>query len=94
VGRLRSPGRFCAWFCGIALNVARLWRRHVRLGVPARCQTAPRRAPAHAEAAELAGVSRVRGAVAALPECLRDAMWLFYLQVLTHWEAAAERASR
>lgn len=25
--RLRSPDRFGAWFCGIALNVSRRWRR-------------------------------------------------------------------
>jgi DNA-directed RNA polymerase specialized sigma24 family protein len=34
LGRLRSPDRFGAWFCGIALNVARRWRRQLRLEVP------------------------------------------------------------
>ena len=28
--RLRSPERFGAWFCGIALNVARRWLRQLR----------------------------------------------------------------
>jgi len=27
--RLRSPDRFGAWFCGIALNVSRRWRRQL-----------------------------------------------------------------
>src|SRR6266700_7438474 len=36
--RLRSPDRFGAWFCGIALNVARRWLRQLRpesVGLPA-----------------------------------------------------------
>ena len=28
--RLRSPDRFGAWFCGIALNVSRRWRRQLQ----------------------------------------------------------------
>ena len=30
VERLRSPDRFGAWFCGIALNVSRKWLRQLR----------------------------------------------------------------
>ena len=32
--RLRSPDRFGAWFCGIALNVSRRWRRQLQSEVP------------------------------------------------------------
>jgi len=32
--RLRSPGRFGAWFCGITLNVSRRWLRQLRSEVP------------------------------------------------------------
>src|SRR5580658_957137 len=38
LGRLRSPDRFGAWFCGIALNVSRRWLRQLRpevAGMPA-----------------------------------------------------------
>ena len=34
VERLRSPDRFGAWFCGIALNVSRKWLRQLRSEVP------------------------------------------------------------
>jgi RNA polymerase sigma factor (sigma-70 family) len=91
LGRLRSPDRFGAWFCGIALNVARRWRRELRrevLGPPPDGGSAE---PGPADAAELADIAaRVRGAVAALPEGQRDAVMLFYLQGLTHREVAAE----
>ncbi len=89
--RLRSPDRFGAWFCGIALNVARRWRRELRgelLGLPTDVVSP---APGPAEAAELADIAaRVRGAVAALPDGQRNAVLLFYLQGLSHREVAAE----
>lgn len=88
--RLRSPERFGAWFCGIALNVARRWLRQLRfesLGFPDRASSLPGPAEA-AEAADLA--ARVRGAVAALPNGQRDAVLLFYLQGLGHREVSAE----
>lgn len=91
LGRLRSPDRFGAWFCGIALNVARRWRRQLRLELPGLPPDRASPAPDPAEAAELAEVAaRVRGAVAALPGGQRDAVWLFYLLGLTHREVAAE----
>lgn len=90
LGRLRSPDRFGAWFCGIALNVARRWRRELRgelLGLPADVMSP---APGPAEAAELADTAaRVRAAVAALPDGQRDAVLLFYLRGLSHREVAA-----
>lgn len=89
--RLRSPDRFGAWFCGIALNVARRWRRQLRLEVPGLALEGAARAPDPAEAAELADIAcRVRAAVAALPDGQRDAVLLFYLLGLTHREVAAE----
>jgi RNA polymerase sigma factor (sigma-70 family) len=89
--RLRSPERFGAWFCGIALNVARRWRRQLRLELPGPLPERPAQAPGPAEAAELADIAaRVRGAVAALPDGQRDAVLLFYLLGLTHREVAAE----
>jgi RNA polymerase sigma factor (sigma-70 family) len=89
--RLRSPDRFGAWFCGIALNVARRWRRQLRREVPGLALEGPAQALDPAEAAELADIAaRVRGAVAALPDGQRDAVLLFYLLGLTHREVAAE----
>lgn len=91
--RLRSPERFGAWFCGIALNVARQWRRQLHAEVPAALagHASPMPDPAEcAEAAELA--SAVRAAVAALADGQREAVMLFYLQGLTHREVAAELA--
>ncbi len=89
--RLRCPDRFGAWFCGIALNVARRWRRELRaelLGLPTDVVSP---APGPAEAAELTDIAaRVRGAVAALPAGQRNAVMLFYLQGLSHREVAAE----
>jgi RNA polymerase sigma factor (sigma-70 family) len=89
--RLRSPDRFGAWFCGIALNVARRWRRQLRLELPGPLPERPAQAPGPADAAELADIAaRVRAAVAALPDGQRDAVLLFYLLGLTHREVAAE----
>ena len=91
LGRLRSPDRFGAWFCGIALNVSRRWLRQLKpevAGVPADLASA---APGPAEAAESADVAaRVRGAVAALPNGQQDAVLLFYLQGMSHREVAGE----
>jgi RNA polymerase sigma factor (sigma-70 family) len=89
--RLRAPDRFGAWYCGIALNVARHWLRQLRsesTGLPAdQASDAP--GPADlAEIADLAG--RVRLAITTLPRGQRDAVLLFYLQGLSHREVAAE----
>jgi RNA polymerase sigma-70 factor, ECF subfamily len=90
LGRLRSPERFGAWFCGIALNVARRWLRQLRPELPGPPDRASS-APGPAELAESAEVSaRVRGAIAALPAGQRDAVRLFYLQGLSHREVAEE----
>ena len=83
--RLRSPERFGAWFCGIALNVSRRWLRHLRSEVPG----LPDRAselPGPAEAADIA--TRVHRAIAGLPNGQQDAVLLFYLQGLSHREVA------
>lgn len=91
LAQLRSPESFGAWFCGIALNVARRWRRQLWAEMP---RTPPDRAgdvPGPAEAAELADLrARIRNAVASLPAGQRQAVWLFYLQGLSHREVAAE----
>ncbi len=89
--RLRAPERFGAWFCGIALNVARRWLRQLRPELPGLPDDRASAAPGPAEAAEAADLAaRVRGAVAALPDGQRDAVFLFYLQGLSHREVAAE----
>ncbi len=91
LARLRSPERFGSWFCGIALNVSRRWRRQFRAEVTgvAADLAATEAGPADAaEAADLA--ARIRGAVSVLPPGQRDAVWLFYLQGLSHREVAAE----
>ena len=93
--RLRAPGRFGAWFCGITLNVARGWARQLRAERPAAAPAgAPERAshdPGPDERAELADLAAtVRAAVAQLADGQRDAILLFYLQGLTHREVAAE----
>jgi RNA polymerase sigma factor (sigma-70 family) len=90
LARLRSPDRFGAWFCGIALNVSRRWRRQLGAEVPLPAGH-PAEQPGPDEAAEAAELrARVRRAVAALPAGQRAAVWLFYLQGLSHREVAAE----
>jgi RNA polymerase sigma factor (sigma-70 family) len=104
LGRLRSPERFGAWYCGIALNVARRWLRQLRaerIGGPADGpgrgerpggQAGPASStPGPAELVEKADIAaRVRGAIAALPAGQRDTVLLFYLQGLSHREVASE----
>jgi RNA polymerase sigma factor (sigma-70 family) len=88
--RLRSPDRFGAWFCGIALNVARRWLRQLRAEVPGLPDQASG-LPGPEEAAEAADITaRVHRAVAALPNGQRQAVLLFYLQGLSHREVAAD----
>jgi RNA polymerase sigma factor (sigma-70 family) len=88
--RLRSPDRFGAWFCGIALNMARRWVRQHRAEVPGLPDQASER-PGPAEQAEAADLSaRVHRAIAALPDGQRQAVLLFYLQGLSHREVAAD----
>jgi RNA polymerase sigma factor (sigma-70 family) len=89
--RLRSPDRFGAWFCGIALNVSRRWLRQLRAEVPALLPDQPCALPGPAEAAELADLAgRVRVAIDQLPDGQREAVLLFYLQGLSHLEVAGE----
>ena len=91
LARLRSPERFGAWFCGIALNVSRGWLRRLRPEVPGGPPDLVSALPSPAEAAEAADVAaRVRAAVAALAGGQRDAVLLFYLQGMSHREVAAE----
>jgi RNA polymerase sigma factor (sigma-70 family) len=91
LGRLRSPEAFGAWFCGIALNVARRWLRQLRPELPGLPPDQASPAPGPAEVAESADTSaRVRSAIAALPAGQRDAVRLFYLQGLSHHEVAEE----
>jgi RNA polymerase sigma factor (sigma-70 family) len=82
--RLRTPASFGAWYCGIALNVARRWRRQLTSDQASML-------PGPAEAAEIADVARrVRAAIDQLPSGQRDAVLLFYLQGLSHLDVAAE----
>ena len=91
LGRLRTPERFGAWFCGITLNVARRWLRQLRAELPGLPADRASSAPGPAEMAELADTSaRVRDAIGALPNGQRDAVRLFYLQGLSHSEVAGE----
>lgn len=96
--RLRRAERFGAWLGGIGLNVCRRWLRERAgeawswealqggvLGVePVDWRLGPDELAAEAELA-----ARVRQAVRALPPGQRGAVMLFYLQGLTHAEAAA-----
>ena len=89
--RLRSPDRFGAWFCGIALNVARRWLRQLRAEVPAVLPDLASTLPGPAEAAEIADLAwRVRAAIDQLADGQREAVLLFYLQGLSHLEVAGE----
>jgi RNA polymerase sigma factor (sigma-70 family) len=89
--RLRSPDRFGAWFCGIALNVSRRWRRQLQSEVPGLGPDLASVSADPAEAAEIADTAaRVRGAIAALADGQQEAVRLFYLQGLSHREMAAE----
>ena len=89
--RLRSPESFGPWFCGIALNVARRWRRQLAAEVPGASPDLASTLPGPAEAAEIADLAwRVRAAIGQLPAGQREAVLLFYLQGLSHLEVAAE----
>jgi RNA polymerase sigma-70 factor (ECF subfamily) len=95
--RLRSADRFGPWFCGIALNVSRRWLRQLRAERPtvypdqAGDGAGPDGRAGPDELAELADLAaRVRAAIAALADGQRDAVFLFYLQGLSHREVAAE----
>jgi RNA polymerase sigma factor (sigma-70 family) len=89
--RLRSPERFGAWFCGIALNVCRRWRRQLQPEVPGLGLDLASVSGDPAMAAETADTAaRVRGAIAALADGQQDAVRLFYLQGLSHREVAGE----
>jgi hypothetical protein len=89
--RLRSPDRFGAWFCGIALNVSRKWLRQLRSEVPGLHSDLQSAGQDPAEAAEIADTAaRVRDAIAALADGQQDAVRLFYLQGLSHREVAEE----
>src|SRR5262249_56585320 len=73
--RLRSPDRFGAWFCGIALNVARRWLRQLRPELPGLPPDQACPSPGPAEVAEAAETSaRVRSVIAALPDGQRHAV--------------------
>jgi RNA polymerase sigma factor (sigma-70 family) len=90
LARLRSPDRFGAWFCGIALNVSRRWLRQLGSEVAGLADQASQ-LPGPAEAAESAEIAaRVHRAVAALPDGQRQAVLLFYLQGLSHREVAED----
>lgn len=88
--RLLAPERFGAWLGGIALNVARrsVRRAQAVTGLPDDIVD-PAPGPEEAAAAALLGET-VRAAVADLAPGQRDAVYLFYLQGLTHREVAAE----
>lgn len=90
--RLRSPERFGAWFCGIALNVSRRWLHQLRSETPGlQTDDLASDSPGPAEIAEIADLAnRVQDAIATLPGGQRDAVLLFYLQGLSHREVAAE----
>jgi RNA polymerase sigma factor (sigma-70 family) len=91
VERLRSPDRFGAWFCGIALNVSRKWLRQLRSERSGLLPEPASEAADPAEAAEIADTAaRVRRAIAALADGQQDAVRLFYLQGLSHREVADE----
>jgi RNA polymerase sigma-70 factor (ECF subfamily) len=90
--QLRSPERFSAWFCGIALNVSRRWLYQLHREIPGLpMDDLASASPGPAEIAEAADLARrVRDAITTLPGGQRDAVLLFYLQGLSHREAAAE----
>jgi RNA polymerase sigma factor (sigma-70 family) len=88
--RLRSPERFGAWLCGIALNLARRWLRQLRAAsTPMPVQLVAVTTPEEqAEAADTATL--VYQAVAQLPPGQRRAVLLFYWKGLTQAEVAVE----
>jgi RNA polymerase sigma factor (sigma-70 family) len=91
LGRLRSPDRFGAWFCGITLNVSRRWLRQRGRELPGIAPDQASDLPGPAEAAEAADIAaRVRTAIDSLAGGQAAAVRLFYLQGLSHREVAAE----
>jgi RNA polymerase sigma factor (sigma-70 family) len=90
IQRLRDPERFGPWFAGIALNVARRWRREAVAFIPTALER-PSEGAAPDEAAEAAAVAReVQDAVATLAPGQRDAVLAFYWGDRSHLEAAAQ----
>jgi RNA polymerase sigma factor (sigma-70 family) len=100
LGRLHDGGRFGAWLCGIAVNLAKMRLRSRRATVPLEDLGGGRVVPATAlpgdglptpqealEAAELLSV--VQSAVHLLPPGQRDAVLLHYLDGLSCREVAA-----
>lgn len=97
IQRLRDPDRFGAWLCGIAINLAKmaLRRRRMTFGLEDldggrvaagfRLDTA---APEDAfDARELRRT--VRHAIEQLPEDMRAAVWLHYVEGLSYREIGA-----
>jgi RNA polymerase sigma factor (sigma-70 family) len=97
IDRLTDPSRFGAWLCGIALNLAKMalrWRRTTisledldggRVARGFRLEdTTPE---SELEARELRAV--VRRAIVQLPEDMRAAVWLHYVEGLSYQEIGA-----
>ena len=97
IDRLRDPSRFGAWLCGIAINLAkmRLRRRRMTFALEdldgGRVLRAFRLEDTTPEAAYEARELResVRRAIGNLPEDMRAAVWLHYVEGLSYQEIGA-----
>jgi uncharacterized protein len=88
--RLRDDARFGAWLAGIGLNATRHLLRDGRRVLPVD-GTELQAQPSDPDQAldDARAAARIRRAIAALPPGQREAVSLFYLDGLTHAEAAA-----
>jgi len=97
IDRLRNPARFASWLCGIAVNLAKMALRRRRITFSLEDLDGGRLAhgfrPEDAapetefEARELRGT--VRRAIGRLPEDMRAAVWMHYVEGLSYREISA-----
>ena len=97
IDRLRDPSRFGAWLCGIAINLTKMRLRQRRMTValedldggriPRAFRLEDTRPEAAYEVHELR--ERLRSAIGELPEDMRAAVWLHYVDGLSYREIGA-----
>lgn len=87
---LREPTRFCAWVCGIGINLGRMWRRQRPFTLTsweALPLPDPQPTPEQRAARSLT-LDRLAQAIADLPPSEREALLLVYRDGLSHRETA------
>ncbi len=94
IERLRQPSLFGAWLCGICVNLAKMWLRRERFSVSLEDLDGGRYVDPASFAIDDVGLRQealelqetVRRAVLDLPDEMRQAVWLHYLEGLSYQE--------